>query len=170
MKLGYEKIASSNFEPGHTSQWLAKFDAKNGADKLNMIGGYAPIQDYSFSETILSTEIQVSPFFKSVKLPTFYQQPTSISLTFYEDHTYLAFTFFSKYMKNLLRTGRTPSLQDMAKHAFDLIIRYYKKNDELLFTYYLSIFPIDDIVLRGDQTMSLNNFPMEFAIVGMSKK
>jgi hypothetical protein len=171
LKLSYDKIYGSQFESGHTSNWLIEFTGENGEKSLNILGGYAPIQDYSFEYTIDSKKIDLGITTVELEIPYSFNKPTHMSITWYETHKDEIINFFLNYFENIFpQSGRSVSLENLLKYSIALTLYRFDNSGKLNNTYYINIIPKGSLTIRGDQDMGLNNLPTEFTIVGFTNQ
>jgi len=160
----------STFEPGHTSQWVMYFGTKNGANKLNLLGDYAPIQDYSFDYEIKTTTVNLGLPLSDLQIPYSFIKPNKLSLTVYETHQEEFLNFFKEYMQKIFKNKRVIPLNKLNEYGFDLVIEHFDKFGEHFKTIYVTILPNSNITKRGDSSASLNNLPIDFVVLGYSEK
>lgn len=167
----------NSFELGTTSNWVVAFEEAGSKappiSNFNLIktptGGLTPVLDISFDEETIETESFTYGCGIKVDIPVFSQPPTQIKLTCFDSDLKTIkdamLLWVRKYLK--INKGLAPSLNRLKDSSLLLVV--YNFDTELNSldrknAYY--VIPKGALEYRGDQSFSLDSFPIEFTILG----
>lgn len=171
--ISLNKIKSSNFEPAHTSQGLVYFTSKNNGNKFNLLNKeYAPVVTYSFIISTINKTLTLTPLQLEIEFPIGLQLIKEVQLEFIDTDDGVIRNLVLDKWESLFGKDKlsVKNIDQLLKESWEMVIEIYKKDKTLLEKYFFNVIPSKDLTIRGDQDYSLGTLPVNFSVLGVSKK